>query len=681
MLGFHDTRSTGAIMLEQIHLSMQKFLMAGVALTMAAPALANEPVQYTPEYFERFAPQTAEDMVDRIPGFTIRGGEGGERGFGQASLNVLINGRRPSSKSADAETILGRISADTVVRIEIVDGTTLDIPGLTGDVANIITKGTELSGNWRYANRFEQGTEPQLLEGEITLTGERGNMSWTATARSGQFTFTEDGDEFYFNGAEQLIEERIEDIVFENQRPSLDLALSWTPPSGHVANLNTRYEQENANLEFREMFSAVAEGGFDGQTLFTRGNDEVEFELGGDYAFPLGQGTLKLIGLYSLETGDFRDVSEAFFDGFDPSTSIFAQDIDQSETIGRGEYSFGGGAWQLALEGAYNTLEAQSEFNGEDLGTTRVEERRAQGALTHNRKFGAFDVQINLGAEYSELSVPSSPAEAREFIRPKGFVSASTDLSPIYSLDLRAERKVGQLDFFDFVDRLDLNDGRDNAGNAEIKPDQTWQFDVGLERTDPKGLSGRINAELGITEDPIDRVRFADGTEGPGNLDSNALFYGLSGNFTYILDGWGLKGMRWEGRGTLMETEIEDPLSGETRRFNGSPFWTYSTSLRHDIPNTPYAWSVRLRRNGISERFRFDERIDFVFDKPTLFVGVEHKDVFGMNLEMNIDNLLDEGRDRNRFIFDGDRFGDLIQIQRFDRRRGPRFSIILSDSF
>ena len=682
MLGFAALSPMGAGMT-----GMRGFCARALGWVMLAgtvlPGLAwaNEPVEYPRDYFDPFAPQTAEDMVERVPGFTIRGGEGGERGFGQASLNILINGRRPSSKSADAEDILGRISADTVLKVEVLDGTTLDIPGLTGDVVNVVTKAVDLSGNWRYAGRFEEGTEPQLLEGEVTLNGESGDVAWTVTGRSGQFTFTEDGDEQFFNGADQLIEDRFEDIVFERVSPSVDVALSWSPPSGHIANLNGRVELGNENLVFREFSERVSDGGFDGQSLFTRGEDELEYELGADYQIPVGKDTLKLIGLFNGEDSEFVNVSQAFFDGFDPFTSVFAQDIDERETIARVEYTVSGGAWQAAVEGAYNTLEADSVLDGTDLGLTRVEERRAEGTLTHSRKLGRFDVQASVGAEYSELSVPTSPSPAREFVRPKGFLSASTDLSPKLSTTFLVERKVGQLNFFDFVDRIDLNEGRDNAGNDDIKPDQTWRAEAALERTDPKGLSGRISAAYALIEDPIDRVLFADGTEGPGNLESNAAFYELKGNFTYVMDGIGLKGFRWDASGQIIETELEDPLTGETRRFNGVGLWNYDTTLRHDVPNTPYAWFVRLRQTAASERFRFDEALDFRFDRPTLRIGAEHKDVFGMNLQVNLDNVLDEGRDRNRFIFDGDRFGDLLRIERFERRRGPRFSIVLSDTF
>ena len=44
------------------------------------------------------------------------------RGFGQAAGNVVINGERPSSKSDNLATILGRIPAARVLRVEVGPG-------------------------------------------------------------------------------------------------------------------------------------------------------------------------------------------------------------------------------------------------------------------------------------------------------------------------------------------------------------------------------------------------------------------------------------------------------------------------------------------------------------------------------------------------------------------------------
>ena len=50
---------------------------------------------YYPEDFSQFVPRSALDLVQQVPGFSIDEG-GGDRGFGQADTNVLINGRRVS---------------------------------------------------------------------------------------------------------------------------------------------------------------------------------------------------------------------------------------------------------------------------------------------------------------------------------------------------------------------------------------------------------------------------------------------------------------------------------------------------------------------------------------------------------------------------------------------------------
>ena len=63
---------------------------------------------FTPLDFARFAPRNALDMLEEVPGFTIRG-EDGARGLGQASANVLIDGERITNKSEGVFTQLSRI--------------------------------------------------------------------------------------------------------------------------------------------------------------------------------------------------------------------------------------------------------------------------------------------------------------------------------------------------------------------------------------------------------------------------------------------------------------------------------------------------------------------------------------------------------------------------------------------
>src|SRR5947208_17091773 len=101
-------------------------------VSLAAVAQSTTPAKtYTPADFAQFAPRAALDMLNRVPGFAIKQ-EDQARGLGEATGNVVINGQRLSGKSNDVVTELNRIPAVNVVRIEIVDGATLNVPGLSG---------------------------------------------------------------------------------------------------------------------------------------------------------------------------------------------------------------------------------------------------------------------------------------------------------------------------------------------------------------------------------------------------------------------------------------------------------------------------------------------------------------------------------------------------------------------
>ena len=113
------------------------------AQTEESPAGARQ--SYDAAFFERFAPRTALDMVSEVPGFQIRIDRSEERGLGQARDNVLINGRRISGKSNDVLSALQRIPAEAVERIELRDGATLAIPGLSGQVVNVVADLTDFS--------------------------------------------------------------------------------------------------------------------------------------------------------------------------------------------------------------------------------------------------------------------------------------------------------------------------------------------------------------------------------------------------------------------------------------------------------------------------------------------------------------------------------------------------------
>lgn len=669
----------------------------GTAVSQTSTTQTNSPQaglqkSYPVIYFSDFQPNTARDMVSRIPGFSLQNGGNGARGFGQASLNILINGRRPSSKTSGADAILGRIPADKVIRIDIKDGASLDIPGLSGQVADIITGGSGISGSWNYAVRSWEGTDPQLQDGGISISGERGDLSYVASFNSREFKFTEAGIETFSDANGNVFENRIEDLYYRETRPTLDLNLTYAPANEHVANLNLSGSYGNRNQGVDEFFTAATARGNDGFSIFNAGEDEIEYEIGGDYALPFGpeslSGTLKLIALHRFEDSDNGDVFALYPDGGAAFNSAFLRGTLEGEYIGRSEYSFQTNAahdWQVSLEGAFNYLDRDTFYTDSNTPTefdnVRVEEKRAEGNITHSWAVNdRLDLQTSIGAEFSQLSVPTANEPSREFVRPKGFISASYAASEAYTWRAKLERAVGQLNFGLFTDGINLTDNFASTGNSQIVPTQSWNAEVELARQDTKAISGTIKAFVNFIEDPIDRIRFLDGSEGPGNLDT-AVEYGLEANATWLLSSIGLDGMRLELDGALRSSDIDDPVTGLSSRLNNQEIWDYKLRYRYDMPGTPYAFGLEFEQDRNSIFRRLDQTFDGRLNLPESKIFAEHKTLWGMTVRLVGQNLLNEKVVRPRIIFEGDRSGPVSQIQYFERERGRRISLELSDTF
>ena len=112
---------------------------------LAAPAAAQDSrdaiTPYPASFFAAARPATANDMIARLPGFSLNTGNGGTRGFAGSGGNVLINGAPPTAKNDDLNTVLGRIPAASVERIDVIRGGApgIDMQGQTV-IANLVLK-------------------------------------------------------------------------------------------------------------------------------------------------------------------------------------------------------------------------------------------------------------------------------------------------------------------------------------------------------------------------------------------------------------------------------------------------------------------------------------------------------------------------------------------------------------
>ena len=670
------------------------YLIAGATLSVFAAHADDVGQTFTPADFERFAPLTALDMVRQVPGFDIQR-EDGARGLGQASGNVLINGERPSGKANDSVDALGRIPANRVQRIELVDGSTLGIPGLTGRVVNVVTEGTGISGVWEWRPRFRERLEPRYNQGEISVTGEVGTLDWTLGLEVDGNRFGNAGPEFVRDGAGDLVEVRNEDLQGFEELIQGTVSLAWAPPNGHEANFNASFATFDFNRRLIGERIPVEAPAI--TRRFWRGEDEWNSETSGDYAFPALGGTLKLIGLYRHEDSRFQSSALAFRleDGEQVEGRRFREDFIENEAIGRAEFDWSwneGRDWQVAFETAYNRLDAGSEILDIDRDEsetlleralpTLVEETRYELSVTHSRPLTQkLALQVSLAGESSEISSEvGDTSQSESFLRPKGYVSLAYDYSDWLTSTLRIEREVGQLSFFDFVATQDIDNDLDRAGNRELVPDQTWRFENEFDAKFGDLGAATLTVFHEEIEDLVDRVPTGDGRDAIGNIDS-ARLSGVELSTTLNLDRFGLEGVQVQLEGEAIRSRVDDPLTGEERRISGEDISFTFAEVRWDIPNTPYAILVAGEQFRDGRSFRLNEIFHYTPSDPFVWVEAEHKDFYGFNLSVRIANLLDQKDQEFRERFSPDRTGQLVQTRQFARDFGYILRFDISSSF
>jgi outer membrane receptor for ferrienterochelin and colicins len=674
------------------------------ALAQAAPAsgdppppVASEPATvegaktYTPADFARFAPRTALDMLNQVPGFVIRQADE-RRGLGQATSNVLINGERFSGKSNDVVAELSRISASNVVRIEIVDGATLNVPGLSGQVANIVVNASsKLAGTWRWRPQLRaRQTPPRVTNGQISLNGSSGRFDYSFSVVNDSFVNGNAGPEVVTDGQGRIIDLRDEILDVAGEQPKISLGLKHRGKGGAIANLNASYQIFHFDAD--EISLRSFPGQVDRDRRFHEQEREYNYELGGDYEFGLGGGRLKLIGLRRFEHSPYeQQVVTRFADRRPDTGQRFEQIADETESILRGEYGWkmGGADWQIAAEGALNRLDvdsALSELGPDGLfrplpldnAVATVKEERAEAMLSYGRPLSrTLTLQTSVGGEYSQLSQTGPNGLTRTFYRPKGFVSLAWKPTPRLDLSAKLSREVGQLNFFDFVAFVNVGGGFGNAGNPELVPQQSWNLD--LEATRNLGAWGTSTLKLygRRYSDVVDIVPIGATGQAVGNLDSASLV-GVNWKSTFNLDPIGVKGAKFDVEVQFQRSRIEDPLTGEQRSINSSNKRYINVQYRHDVPRTDWAYGGYYDEFENAFFYRLDIKERPFNDPAGVGLFVEHKDVMGLTIRGSVDNLLGTQEQFTRIFYDGRRTNGILFTEFRDRDYGPIFTLTIS---
>lgn len=577
---------------------MRLYMAAALAAAlMGSSALAQSEqggvLQYPAAFFSDARPNTAYDMIGRVPGFTFDDGKSA-RGFAGTAGNVLIDGQRPTAKTDDLQSILQRIPATDVERIEVIRGGAqgIDMHGQTV-VANVVRK---------------KGDSTQIVADISNNFWPDGHM---VPAASIQFTRHE-GDSTYEASLEQIA--NYDDSVgkgFYNITDTLagtvkhydihykNMGLGWGATG--AATIPLFGGQFKANATYRDSpYGSV-------NTYFAPGDDWSIINNNGSKKGEIGLHWIGTVGGTELETLALQRLGRST--NFQSSTAagnheIFAQRNRTAESIARATLRYRPNqdlTIEAGAEGAYNLLDGSTTYsvNGTAVplpsADARVDEKRTEVFAQATWNF-APDWKLEAGSrfEYSIIGETGYTELSREFFYPKPRALLTWSPAKDTQLRLRYERVLGQLDFSNFVASSNLGAFGVNAGNPNLAPDRHSQYELSFEQHFwDRGavVVTLLHEEISGVMDYIPVVGPSGVFSAPGNIGAGHKNQ-IDVEVSLPLDRLGLKNGLLKATNLWRFTGVRDPATGAVRAISGIRPRDFEYTLTQDIDSLKSTWSV-----------------------------------------------------------------------------------------
>ncbi|WP_404418767.1 TonB-dependent receptor plug domain-containing protein [Brevundimonas vesicularis] len=588
---------------------------AGVAFAADKPQVAEAPVPtgptnqapladasqrgvlvFTPDFFAAQRPNTALDMVNRVPGFSIDNGSGA-RGFEGAVGNVLINNNRPASKNDSGSNVLGRTLANQVERIELIRGGApgIDMQGYSV-VVNVILKTTDSRQSiltWN-AMLFEGGHD--IYGGSYQFTQNKGDRSWGVTLSDGMGSSDSNGvgRSIRRNAAGDVIR----DERFENDGwgGGQSIRGNYTGPLfGGKLEGTARYGL-NDYQNWTELSSPTS----------LRRSDYAEDgdsgELGLTWTRTLNpRWTLETRLIHEFSSFDSVSGSNETLNGTAAPEQQFKSNGDSSESILRALVRHERSpalTIEAGAEIAYNMLDVNQAFTvgGVDVplpsASVKVEETRGEAFSKATWRINPkLTLEGGVRLEASTISQSGDADQEKSFFFAKPRLLATWTPMANNQLRFRFERELGQLDFGDFAASAELDDGTVFGGNVDLEPEQRWISELSYERR----FWGEGVVSIGYRHDRIidviDRLPLPGGLSATGNIGDGTLDQ-LSLNVVVPLDKVGISGARFTFRNDWNKTSVTDPTTGEDRRISGVRPSQANVGFEQDITSWKTQWGV-----------------------------------------------------------------------------------------
>ena len=694
--------------LSAIAFSASAFAQAPATQSATASTQRTRTTVYDAAYFAQFAPRTAYDIAQHVPGFQLdlgstqsATGSVDVRGFAGTAGNVVLNGSRPPTKAETLDTTLQRIPAQRVIRVELGPG---DIYGSDyagkSQVLNIVMSdagGFDANITASATRRYQGFIQPNV-SGNAVL--KRGPSTFNLSAGTGfNKQFEEGTDTLIDTATGDLVEFRRKHNSYANKNPFVAGAYILDNGTNKTIRINGRWQPNRFDL-FQSNRVTPSNGPAHDDNLIQDYSDPL-IELGGDVTRPLAGGAIKFVGLATRRKRDDVDTyiqRDGLIDENGQTNGGFEQTIKakRNETLGRLSWTrpnLAGFSFEAGAEASYNTLDDHVDLDAIDqngahvpielsIANATVREKRGEVYVSVGKTLSPnLRVDAGVNYEFSNLKVRGDAVADRtlKFLKP----NITLDWKPGggWHTQFSVKRTVAQLDFYDFISVGDLSTKRINGGNADLQPQRTWEFRGTVDH--PLFGDGLFKLDLGhdLVSLLQDRILICDEVDHPGDPNFCADAPGNLGTgkrwfASLTLDaplGMLWKGLRAKLTGTVQRTRVEDPISGEQRNWSGFfPEWQWDLTVRRDAGSLSYGFEVF--DNQHITFFRTDEFDTNFNGAPGWNAFVEYRPSARTSLTLDVNHVFGK---RNRLLFRPNRAEPSLIINEF-RERDQHISIGLT---
>jgi outer membrane receptor protein involved in Fe transport len=546
--------------------------IGGAAPIAAPPTDAGAGViRYESSFFTEFQPTTALDMVRRLPGFTFEPGDNTVRGFAGALGNVLIDGQRPASKALLLEDVLRRIPVSGVASIEVIRG---GAPGINMQGQSVVANVIRLGGNrsthaGELTGLFADEHDPGVgLRFETASNIDRLSLNGTLNFRDEQqYGSTGKGEQIRRNADRDLILASGFETDWRQRQFQANGAAEYQGEAGLLRINLGGTSQDTMQYDILTPRTDAP------QTLDANIATDIQLdqaEAGVDYEHTIDSSlTGRVLLLQTLEKKVITaDAIDALSLQNSEDEAVRGESILRSSATYRASSAI---TIEGGLEGAYNFLDVDARLsrNGTPVelpaANVKIEEKRGETFVDVRWKISprlASDIGIRY--ERSTISQSGDSDARRTLSYPKPRLTLRWDLQSDMQLRGRIERTVSQLEFRDFASQASLDAGTINGGNADLRPENAWEFEGAIEKRFWGNGAIVLSYTHSLVSDVVDLVP-VNNFDAPGNLGDGTREK-IALGFSFPLERVGLADTLLRFNGDWNWSSVDDPVTGESRR-------------------------------------------------------------------------------------------------------------------